>query len=79
MSDLKTLREESAKVSLILANLRQQMLYVERDLAAFAEFSQSDQMRDLTSAASVALYNADFTAQRLSFRLESIHDSIRMI
>ena len=79
MSDLKTLREESAKVSHLLRDLRQTMTYAEADLAAFADLGQTDQVRDLVDATTVALYNAAFVTQRLSFKLDSIHEEIRVI
>jgi hypothetical protein len=79
MSDLKTLREDAAMTSRILNDLRQKMLYVELDLAAFASLVETDQTRDLTNAASVALYSAAFTVQRLSFRLEGLYDAIRVV
>jgi CO dehydrogenase/acetyl-CoA synthase alpha subunit len=79
MEELKTLREDAAKTALILNDLRQKMTYVETDLASFAALVETDQTRDLTSAASVALHHAGFAAQRLSFRLEGIYDSIRIV
>ena len=79
MSELKNLRESAAAASRILNDLRRHMLCVEEDLGAFAALSETEQTRDLTNAASVALYSAGFAAQRLSFKLEGLYDSIRVI